>query len=52
MNEKLFNELKKLSKTANQRILRLERLTGEKETFAVKQLTDYLSTTNGLTKSR
>lgn len=51
MNEKLFNELKKLSKTANQRILRLERLTGEKETFAVKQLADYLSTTNGLTKS-
>ena len=42
-NEKLFNELKKLSKRANQRILRLERLTGLKESFAVKQLVDYLS---------
>lgn len=41
-NEKLFNELKKLSKRANQRILRLERLTGEKGTFATKQLYDYL----------
>ena len=42
-NEKLFNELKKLSKRANQRILRLERLTGIKEPFAIKQLVDYLS---------
>jgi len=40
---KLFNELKKLSKRANQRILRLERLTGIKESFATKQLSDYLS---------
>ena len=39
---KLYNELKKLSKRANQRLLRLERLTGEKGTFASKQLYDYL----------
>lgn len=39
----LYNELKSLSKRANQRILRLERLTGEKGTFGVKQLYDYLS---------
>lgn len=39
----LFNKLKKLSKRANQRILRLERLTGEKNLFAVKQLADFLS---------
>lgn len=42
-DESLFNELKKLSKRANQRIVRLERLTGTKETFAVKQLADYLT---------
>lgn len=41
--QQLFNELKKLSKQANQRILRLERLTGAKETFASKKLFDYLS---------
>ena len=41
--DKLFNELKKLSKRANQRIVRLERLTGLKESFATKQLSDYLS---------
>lgn len=39
---KLYNELKKLSKRANQRLLRIERLTGEKGTFASKQLYDYL----------
>lgn len=39
---KLYNDLKKLAKRANQRILRLERLTGETGTFAVKQLYDYL----------
>ena len=52
MNE-LFNELKKLGKRANQRIVRLERLTGAKETFAVKQLADYLSSmqVNGWTKT-
>ena len=42
----LYNELKKLSKRANQRILRLERLTGEKGTFATKQLYDYLGASN------
>lgn len=41
----LFAELKKLSKLANQRILRLERETGAKGTFAVKELYDYLSST-------
>lgn len=40
--QKLFNDLKKLSKRANQRLVRLERLTGEKGTFASKQLYDYL----------
>lgn len=52
MNE-LFNELKKLGKRANQRIVRLERLTGAKETFAVKQLADFLSSmqVNGWTKT-
>lgn len=37
------NELMKLIKRANQRILRLERLTGIKESFGVKQLIDYAS---------
>lgn len=39
----LFVEMKKLSKRANQRIVRLERETGIKEGFATKQLADYLS---------
>lgn len=39
----LFNEMKSLSKRVNQRILRIERLTGETNTFATKQLSDYLS---------
>ena len=41
--KKLYNEMKKLAKTANQRILRAERLTGQKGLFATKQLEDYLS---------
>ena len=41
---RLYNELKKLAKRANQRIVRLERLTGLTETFATKQLYDYLDT--------
>ena len=41
--QELYNELKKLSKRANQRIVRLERLTGIKESFGVKTLSDYLS---------
>ena len=51
--QKLFNELKKLSKRANQRILRLERLTGIKESFATKQLYDYLDSSelNALSKT-
>ena len=40
--KKLYNDLQKLAKRANQRILRLERLTGQKGTFATKQLYDYL----------
>lgn len=39
----LFNQMKKLSKQANQRIVRLERFADIKEPFAVKQLGDYLS---------
>lgn len=38
----LFNDMKRLAKRANQRILRLERLTGQTGTFATKQLYDYL----------
>lgn len=41
--QKLYNDLQKLAKKANQRLLRIERLTGEKGTFASKQLYDYLS---------
>ena len=49
----LMNELRLLIKQANQRILRLERLTGIKEGFASKQLLDYLSSTpiDAITKS-
>ena len=39
----LFNQLKKLSKQANQRILRLERYADTTEPFSVKQLADYMS---------
>ena len=39
----LFNQLKKLSKQANQRILRLERYAETTEPFSVKQLADYMS---------
>lgn len=50
----LFNQMKKLSKQANQRILRLERYSGTNEPFATKQLADYLSssTLNLWTKKR
>lgn len=47
--QQLFNELKKLAKRANQRLVRLERLTGEQGLFASKQLYDYLESVNGLT---
>lgn len=49
----LYNQLQKLAKRANQRLLRIERLTGEKGTFASKQLYDYLGTTelNAITPS-
>ena len=39
----LFAQMKKLSKRTNQRILRIERLTGFTEGFAVKELIDRLS---------
>lgn len=39
----LYNQMKKLAKVANQRMLRLERLTGITEGFATKQLLDLLS---------
>lgn len=42
-HQKLFNELKKLSKRANQRIVRLEREFG-KDTWATKKLRDRLAT--------
>lgn len=49
----LRQELKKLSKRANQRILEIERLTKRKSPqFAVKELADLLSTTKGLTKRK
>lgn len=44
--KKLYNELKLLVKKANQRLLRLERLTGLKGSFAGKQLYDYLNASN------
>ena len=49
----LFLEMKKLSKRVNQRILRIESLTGQTDTFATKQLHDYLSSkvVNAWTKS-
>lgn len=40
---KLYNELKKLVKRANQRIIRLERLVESQGEFATKQLYDYLT---------
>ena len=40
--QQLFIELKTLAKRANQRLLRIERLTDQKGTFAAKQLYDYL----------
>lgn len=53
IDQKLINELNKLSKRANQRILEIERLTKRKSPqFAVKELADYLSFTKGLTKRK
>lgn len=51
--QQLYNELQKIIKKANQRLVRLERLTGEKGTFASKQLYDYLTSNelNAVTKS-
>lgn len=49
----LRQELKKLAKRANQRILEIERLTKRKSPqFAVKELADLLSATQGLTKRK
>ena len=41
--KELYNDLKMLVKRANQRLVRLERLTAEKDSFSAKQLFDYLS---------
>lgn len=41
--KELYGELRTLVKRANQRLLSMERLTGEKDAFASKQLFDYLS---------
>ena len=51
--QQLYSELQKIVKQANQRLLRLERVTGEKGLFASKQLYDYLATKeiNGVTAS-
>lgn len=48
----LNNELKKLIRRANKRLLAIEKETGIKESFATKQLYDYLSanTINAITK--
>lgn len=54
MNEeekKLYSEMLKLSKQANRRILKSERLTGVKEAFEVKELADKLSSLNMWTGS-
>ena len=48
---KLYNELRTLAKRANQRLVRLERLTGEKGLFASKELYDYLDVVKGVTKT-
>lgn len=48
---KLYNELNKLAKRANQRLLRMERLTKKKGLFASKQLYDYLESVEGLSKT-
>lgn len=40
--EKIYNEVLKLAKRANQRILSIERLTGTKDKFATKRLKKYL----------
>jgi hypothetical protein len=41
--KELYNDLKMLVKRANQRLVRLERLSGEKDSFSAKQLFDNLS---------
>ena len=41
--KELYGELRTLVKRANQRLLSMERLTGEKDSFASKQLFDLLS---------
>lgn len=48
----LYRETLKLIKRANQRLLRMERATGEKGTFTAKQLYDYLDNEDikGITK--
>lgn len=51
--KELYGELRTLVKRANQRLVTMERLVGEKDSFASKQLFDYLSSENlkAVTKS-
>ena len=51
--QNLYNQMIKLSRTANARIIRIEKETGLKNSFGTKRLTDYLSSEklNAITKS-
>ena len=44
--EELYTDLQKLVRSANQRILRIEKLTGKKDMFAVKDLFDFIKNPN------
>lgn len=44
--QKLYNELAKLAKRANQRLVRMEKLVGKQEVFGAKYLYDYLNISN------
>lgn len=44
--QKLYNELAKLAKKANQRLVRMEKLVGKQEVFGAKYLYDYLNISN------
>ena len=51
--QNLYNQMLKLARTVNSRLIRLEKETGIKNSFAAKRLTDYLSSEslNVITKS-
>lgn len=48
----LYNQLKSLVRKANQRMDRLEKATGESESFSAKELIDDLSGINAVTKKK